>query len=404
MTTPPRAVRKRGRRLGAALALVASASLLTSPASAQAQYERNWRYDQDVHLSYEFDDNVQEKLQDPTRAQVARISYRGEFHWAGGDQRLTFSYNGGFKRHFGVDGGLGGPTTQAAAEQEVAGDLDLSSQFVNEGNVSYLRRVSDDLAVTARLGIKDRTWTQDDFFFINEDAFRRYSASAGVVLNLDVIDPDQPARLEAGVRYADISFDNLDPHFGNWLYGGHVSLSKRFDEELEARWSYSWDRIRFPGRGVYTPQDTDPTNIIRGVGRERQEDHVHELGTELEWFGELGVVADYRFRFNDSNSFGFTYFSHNVGLQLLRDLPWGMFAQAYGRVELRSFTEPVPSFTGGSLDIGETENNVLMFRLVKDVSPDYSVEMRYARYRNESITLNDFYSKNIYSVGLTYHP
>lgn len=380
----------RRRRLGRWMrraTMLAGAVAAAVPAAAGAQTSTPWRYEQDLHVSYEFDDNVGEQLRDPVRAQVAKLSYRGDFQWGGGEQRLSLAYYGGFKRHFGL----------------VNRELDVSSQFVNEGIVSYVRRVTDDLAISAQLGMKDRLWTDSDFFFINEDAFRRYSGEVGVILNLDPIDPDRPARLEASARYADIDFRNLDRHFGNYLVGGRVSLAKRFDETLEARWMYSVDRVRYPGRGALTPEDEDPTAIL-GVGRERQEDHIHELGTEVEWFGPVGIVADYRFRYNDSNSFGFTYFSHNLGLQVLRQLPWGLFAQLYGQVELRSFTGPVPNLTAGSLDIGEAENNVFLLRLVKDVTPSYSVEARYARYRNESITLNDFYTKNIYAVGFTYHP
>jgi hypothetical protein len=91
-------------------------------------------------------------------------------------------------------------------------------------------------------------------------------------------------------------------------------------------------------------------------------------------------------------------------MQVLRRLPWGMLVQLFGQIELRDFSEPVPNTQVGSLDTGETENNVLLLRLVKDVTPDYSVEARYGRYRNEAITLNDFYTKNIYALGMNYRP
>jgi hypothetical protein len=47
---------------------------------------------------------------------------------------------------------------------------------------------------------------------------------------------------------------------------------------------------------------------------------------------------------------------------------------------------------------------VLLLRLVKDITQDYSIEARYARYRNEAITLNDFYTKNIWALGVSYRP
>ncbi|HUP20120.1 MAG TPA: hypothetical protein VM778_09225 [Gemmatimonadota bacterium] len=395
--------RSRGRFAAGALALAVVAAL-SAPEQARAQASP-WSYNQDLHLTYEFDDNVNEATgatvsvaqTDPIRAQVAKLAYRGDLEWGGGEQRLSFTFHGGYKRHFGlVDDG------PAQDEAEAEGELDVSSQLVSEGSLNYTRRVTDDFAVSARAGIKDRRWTEDEFFFINEDAFRRYSTGVSGIVNLEPLIPDRSAFIEAGARFSDIEFRNLDQLFGNETVGGHVFLIKEYGHGIEATWSYSYDRVRYSGRGKLEPGD-DPSGIL-GPTRARQEDRLHDLGVEVRWFGTLGVVADYNYRYNDSNSFGFSWYSHNVGLQLLHQGPWGLFVHASGQLELRSFTEPVPSITAGSLDIGEAENNLLLFRVVKDVTPAYSVEARYARYRNESITLNDFYSKNIYAVGVTYRP
>jgi hypothetical protein len=82
-----------------------------------------------------------------------------------------------------------------------------------------------------------------------------------------------------------------------------------------------------------------------------------------------------------------------------------MLAQVYGLVELRSFSEPAPNLSGaGTLDTSGASNNVLLLRLVKDVNSQYSIEVRYGYYRNESITVDDFYTKNVYSVGMNFRP
>lgn len=379
-----------GRRAAvvAAMAAIATAALV-KPSPAQ-QRQPSFSYDQDISLTYEFDDNVREELADPVHAQVAKVAYLGDLRWAGGDQRLAFSYAGGFKRHLDI-GRLGED-----------GEPDVPNQFVHQGSLEYLRRLTGNLFVNARLGAKTRRWTGSDFFFINEDTFTLYTAELGTVLNLQPLEPGRPVRLELGARYSDIEFENLDPFFGNWTVGGDVTVAKEFDTSLEARATYSFDRIRYPGRGALERGD-QPQDIL-GVNRPRQEDRVHELAAEIEWFGPVGILAEYRFRYNHSNSFGFENFSHNIGIQLLRQLPWGMLVQAYGQVELRTYTEPVPVLPAGSLDVGEPEDNVLLLRVVKDIAEGYSVEARYARYRNESILLNDFYSKNIYSVGVTIRP
>lgn len=372
------------RYLAGPIASAAIAVLLASGAlGAQTPGQSPWSYDHDMRLTYEYDDNINEGVVDPVHAQVARLSYRGDVRWgSSGEQRLSMTYQGGFKRHFDYE-------------------ADVTNQFINEGTVGYQRRVAEDLALTGIFGIKNRAWT-DGFFFINEDGFTRFSGAFSGLLNLESLSGDELSTLELGVRYTDTDFENLDASFGNHIIGAYAAVSKDFGPDLSATWMYSFDRIRYPGRGALEPGD-DPTAILRGITRDRQEDQFHELGTIVTWLGGVSVEAEYSFRLNESNSFGFSYVSHNFGLQLLRRLPWGILAQFYGQLELRDFNEPVPN-TFGSLDTGETEDNVLMLRVVKDVSPDYSLEVRYGWYRSEAITLNDFYTKNIYAVGMNYRP
>lgn len=364
-------------------ALVALAAMVAVPAAGQAQ--STWRYDHDIRVSYEFDDNVQEELSDRSRARVAKLGYHGDFLWSGGEQRLTIRYQGGFKRHFGV----------------IQRELDVPSQFVNQGTITYLRKVMPRLAVGGQLGLKHRAW-MDGFFLLNEDGFMRRTAGLNTIVDLEPLAPERPAQLEVGVEWIDNEFKNLDEVFGNHGIGAYARLTKEFGDDLEATALYSFDRVRYPGRRALDPGDL-PQNIRSRFG-ERQDDRLHELGASLHWFGPVSVVADYRFRYNDSNSSGFSYQSHNVGVQLLRPLPWGMLAHVVGQVEVRSFLEPVPRVTAGSLDTDDSQNNVLLLRLVKDITEEASVEARYARYRNEAITLNDFYTKNIWAIGMTYRP
>lgn len=377
--------RTRGRRVPRAtsLALLGLFPLL-APQGVRGQ-SAAWEYEQDFRVTYEYDDNVNEELVDPVRAQVARVAYRGDARWGtSNQQRVSLTYQGGFKRHFGLS--------------------ELSNQFVNEGSIAYQRRMADRFALAATAGVKNRKWT-DDFFLINEDGFTRLNGGLNGSVILPPLEEGGAARIELGGRWSSIEFENLDQLFGNEIYGGYVAVAKEFNDDITVSWSYALDRVRFPGRGIVLPTDTDPANAFRGTARPRQEDRLHELGAEITWLGDVSIAADYRFRYNDSNSFGLSYLSHNVGLQVLRRLPWSMLVQFYGQVELRAFSEPVPNLTGaGSLDTGEAANNVLLVRLVKDVTPNASVEVRYGRYRNESITLNDFYTKNIYAVGMNYRP
>jgi len=381
-------IRPSAPRIRAVLVALAVVGAAARPGVAGAQ--EAWGYEQDLRFTYEFDDNVNEQLVDAVRSQVARLAYRGDLRWgASGQQRLSLSYQGGFKRHFGF----------------VGRDIDLANQFVNEGTVGYLRRVSERVALGGQAGIKNRKWT-DDFFLINEDGFTRFQGSANAVIDLLPLAQDHEARFELGARASSVDFENLDAVFGSEGIGGFTSLAKEFGPDLQATWSYSLDRYRYEGRAVIEPTDPIPGNVFLSPTRDRQEDLLHQVGLQLTWLGDVSIQGDYLFRYNDSNSFGFSYLSHSIGLQVLRRLPWEMLLQLYGRVELKTFSEPVPNLEGaGTINTGDAAaDNVFLVRLVKDVSTDYSIEARYGRYRNESISLNDFYTKNVYSIGVNYRP
>ena len=157
------------RRLVGPLGFASLAIVLASAASpAQTLDSANWSYDQDVRVTYEHDDNVNEGIidQDQIHAQVARLVYSGDLLWgSGGEQRLSLTYQGGYKQHFGVS------------------EEDVTSQFVNEGTIGYQRRLGQSVALGGTLGVKNRAWT-DGFFFINEDGFTRVSGTVSSLVSL----------------------------------------------------------------------------------------------------------------------------------------------------------------------------------------------------------------------------
>ena len=146
-----------------------------------------------------------------------------------------------------------------------------------------------------------------------------------------------------------------------------------------------------------------PDRILRGITRDRQEDHFHELGTIVTWLGGVSVEAEYNFPLNDSNSFGFSYISHNFGLQLLRRLRGGCWPSSTGRSSCATSASRCPTPIRLARHRRDREHVVLL-RLVKDHLPDYSIEVRYGWYRGEAITLNDFYTRSIYAIGMNYRP
>jgi hypothetical protein len=364
--------------------LLALAGLAIGPPGAEAQI--GWR--NDVRFSYEYDDNVQEQVDDVVRAQVARVSVKSDLVLADSANQLSAMYQGGFKRYFDV----------------TREELDIANQFLHEGQLAY-RRLLGSNRIELGGGIRRRVWQDDEFFFVNEDDFTRLW---GTVALRHAFTKSLSA--EIGARLSELDFEHVDEVFGYGAEAGRIVLSKRWGDGrkaatlggLQMDLTYDLEQRTYDGRGILRGPTDDPTNI-GAPDRPRQVDTAHEAGIGLSFLQPFGFQGRYRYRVNDSNSFGFEYFSHIVNLQIAQQLPWRMIAQVYGAVELRKFREPVRGLVG-ALDIEDTDNNVLIFSLLKEMNGHVDIEARYARYRNESINLNAFYEKNVYSLGFRLRP
>lgn len=362
------------RSLGtAAPLLVVIAGLIATPLRLEAQV----RWQNDFRLSYEYDDNVREEVVDEIRARVARVSLKSDLMLDDSTtNQLSVVYQGGFKRFFDV-----GRDT-----------LEIANQWIHEGQLAYRRVLGANLLELSG-GLKLRSWQDDTFFFVNEDGFTRLWGGVSARRNFS---PTLSGEI-AG-RFSGIEFDHVDEVFGYDAQSARLGLSKALGDDVQADLIYALEQRGYDGRGKLRSANDDPANIF-APDRPRQIDVAHEAGVGLSLLGPFGLQARYRHRRNDSNSFGFDYYSHILNLQLAQQLPWRLYAQFYGAVELRKFRDPIPGLVG-TLDIEDTDNNVFVFRLLKEINGHFDIEARYGRYRNESLNLNAFYTKNVYSAGI----
>ena len=202
--------------------------------------------------------------------------------------------------------------------------------------------------------------------------------------------------------FSGIEFDHVDEFFGYDEQGARLRAAKRLSEQVVGDAYYAIDQRKYDGRAKLRGPDDDPANIS-APDRPRQIDLAQEASIGIAVLGRFGFQARYRFRINDSNSFGFDYYSHILNIQVAQELPWRMIAQFYGNVELRKFRETVQGLAG-TLDVEDTDNNVVVLRLLKEINGNFDVEARYGYYRNESIDLSDFYNKHVYSLGIRVRP
>lgn len=354
---------------------------LASLAIARAAVEGQVGWQNDIRLTYEYDDNVREEIADAVHARVARVAVKSDLVLDDStSNHVSFVYKGGFKRYFDV----------------TLDSLEITSQFIHEGQASYTRRFE---AAQLELsgGIKHRYWQDDTFFFVNEDGFTRLW---GGVSARRAFSPSFSG--EVAARVSSIAFKHVDEVFGNESKSGRLRLAKRISDEVMADLSYGIEQRVYDGRGKLRDPEDDPANIF-APERPRQVDTAHEGGIGIAFLEPFGFQGRYRYHVNDSNSFGFSYRSHIFNIQLAQQLPWRMIVQFYGGIELRKFHDPVRGLVG-AIDVEDTDNNVMVFSLLKEMNGHLDLEARYGRYRNESINLNAFYTKNVYSLGFRVRP
>ncbi len=367
MTVAPRPLR-------VVLALLAAAAAL-APGARQAAAQVQWQ--NDLRLSYEYDDNVREEIVDEVRARVARISLKSDLVWDDSTtSQLSLVYQGGFKRYFDVD----------------RPSLDISNQFIHEGQIAYRRMLKANVFELSG-GVKHRGWQEEGFFFVNEDGFTRLW---GGVSARRAFSPSFSGELTA--RVSGIEFKNVDEFFGYDAQLARAGVARQLSDGVMLDAGYAVEQRTYDGRGKLRGPDDDPSNVS-SPERPRQIDLAHEVGLGMSYLGPFGLQGRYRYRLNDSNSFGFDYYSHILNLQLAQQLPWRMFVQFYGAVELRKFRDSVRGLVG-TLDVEDTDNNVMVFRVLKELNGHVDVEARYGRYRNESINLDDYFTKNVWSLGV----
>lgn len=119
-----------------------------------------------------------------------------------------------------------------------------------------------------------------------------------------------------------------------------------------------------------------------------------------------GVVRfQYAFRSQGSNSIDAALQRHEFRWLISQSLPLGLVGQLYGNLEHTKYTDRdldrVLVLRSGELEAGEDDNTVAL-RMSRYLGRGWAVDGRHSWYRNESLLIQNYYRKQVWTFGLSW--
>ncbi len=171
------------------------------------------------------------------------------------------------------------------------------------------------------------------------------------------------------------------------LQGG-VELRARYtsgDEEDPVDWTLSGIYVaayrRFDGR----PIGLKPRGgLVTPELDAHREDLNHMLRAEVAYLGNADVAIWYGLEINQSNSYGWGYARHIVGIRFTTRLVWEVFLTVKGVLQFSRFNDPLTINLQSPEEIDSENRSRLAIQLSRELSQRWSAVLRNGIYLNES--------------------
>lgn len=187
--------------------------------------------------------------------------------------------------------------------------------------------------------------------------------------------------------YRGLQYKPLPEYNFHGLQGG-VELRARTtsgDEEDPVDWTLSGTYVaayrRFDGR----PIGLKPRGgLVTPELAAHREDLNHMLRAEVAYLGNADVAIWYGLEINQSNSYGWGYARHIVGIRFTTRLVWEVFLTVKGVLQFSQFNDPLTINLQSPEEIDSENRSRLAIQLSRELSQRWSVVLRNGIYLNES--------------------
>jgi hypothetical protein len=149
----------------------------------------------------------------------------------------------------------------------------------------------------------------------------------------------------------------------------------------------------------------EPDAPFYPVWGQNRHDSFRRARVGLLWRWQGLIRIEYGLRSQGSNSVDAALSRHELTWLWSRGLPFGLTGQFFGSLEHTRYSDPhlgsILVVRSGDPEAGDDDNAVVL-RLGRSFGRGWTVEARHAWYRNESLLVENYYRKRIWSVGLSW--
>jgi hypothetical protein len=338
-----------------------------SSENALGQQSGKWRIKNRLQASFEFDDNIRE-APSQTVNKIKDSSLKFLFHsqasWKSSKTRISFTYRGGFQTYL-----------EHAFENKLINEFETTADL-------KIKKFAIGLRGAGRLKI-----------YLN-DILDYVTGSAEFYLRL-------PQLLnfgsEVAFKTADLSYQN----FSAFDYSENQvkwAISKRFASRFTLKLELSGRQVKYDRSAMnFIPLENGLSLL-----NTQQKDNHFKARYQLSYAKAFLINFNYSFERNNSNSFGYDYYKHQIILIFGFQFPQGIWLRGYGATQVKNYSEDAIPMFPTDIDTEREESNFIVLDFSKDLHPGFTALLRLAYYNNESIIRSRFYSKTLITLGFDF--
>lgn len=333
---------------------------------AFGQQPGKWRVKNRLQTSYEFDNNIRENPSD-LQANIDDSSLRFIFHSQASRtnprSRFTFSYQGGLQSYL---------------------QNSIENKLINDVQFSGSRKLGRALA-----GVRGRGRLK---LYLN-DVLDYSSGSIELFF--------RPPNIfnfgnEFALKASGIAYQNF-PAFDYSANEFRWSVSRKLSSRLIGAFILSGTEVKYDRPAL----SFNPVDSLR-VNNFDQKDRLLNAQWQLNYTKSFLVNFKYLFQYNNSNSFGYSFFKHQFVLILGFPVTRTIWLRGYTLFQFKNYSEKAIPIFPTDVDTEREESNFFVLDISRDFKPNLTALVRFAYYNNESIIRSQFYRKLLITTGFDF--
>jgi hypothetical protein len=268
-----------------------------------------------------------------------------------------------------------------------APSLSDESVLINSLNLRLSHRISERLVPELQSEIRGRTSIHSDSGVSpSEEAYLR--GSAGMALRTAILS-DVIGRIFWHYRFT--NFEDFDPFDRRGPLMG-LRADVRLLPGATVSVQYSREKASYSKWELISPED----NTSRT-------DTTDDISFFTQFYKYLLFDITYSHQSNKSDVDGYSHRANRISLLMARSFPYGIMLQLYALIRSKKYQSPSDESDPAQLDLEDDERGVLTVKVSKDISRGTALEAQYDLRRARTQEEKGLYTKNVFSLSLSFN-